>query len=226
MITDYSSLVDKLVELTEDDGVEFLNYIPTAIQLAEERLVRENDFPELESNTTRTLTNIDSTPQLPDSWDYINYVYITLPDGKRKLLTRKQDDYLIDYWPDLSVQEEPKYYALDGNTNRLQVVPPADQTYSCIIRSFNTPTKLSIANPVNYFVTDCPELLLHACMVECVKFLKMWGQVQIWNGEYGRTRQGWLSQVQRQRRDDGETPYNPEGGQNTFTHTDATNSTS
>jgi hypothetical protein len=225
-ISSYSTLVDKLVELTEDDGTEFATYIPTAIQLAEERLVRENDFPELESSTTRTITTGSPDPQLPDSWDYINYVFITLPSGERKLLKRKQDDYLIDYWPNLSIQEEPKYYALDGNTNKLKVVPPADQTYQCTIRSFNTPTKLSASNPVNYFITDCPELLLNACMIECVKFLKMWGQIDIWEGQYHRTRQGWNSQAQRMRRDDGETPHNPDGGQNTFAHTEISNSTS
>jgi len=225
-ITDYNSLVANLQELTEDDGQEFLDYIPTAIQLAEERLIKENDFPELESDTSRTITTASPDPQLPDSWAYINYVYITLPDGKRKILTRKQDDYLIDYWPDPAIQDEPKYYALDGNTNRLLVIPPADQTYSMTIRSVNKPQKLSTGSPVNYFVTDCPELLLQACMVECAKFLKMWGQVDIWETQYTRTRAGWNSQAQRQRRDDGETPHNPDGGQNTFAHTEMSNSTS
>jgi hypothetical protein len=174
----------------------------------------------------RTITLADPDPQLPDSWDYINFVYVVLPDGKRKILTRKQDDYLIDYWPDPSVKDEPKYYALDGNTNRLKVIPPADQTYSLNIRSVNTPKKLSAVDPVNYYITDCPELLFHACMAECVKFLKMWGQIDTWEGQYNRTRQGWNSQAQRQRRDDGETPHNPDGGQNTFTHTEISNSTS
>lgn len=225
-ITDYTSLVQNLVDLTEDDGTEFAAYIPTAIQLAEERLIREVDFPELESDTNRTLTTIAPDPQLPDSWNYINYVFITLPDGSRKLLQRKQDDFLIDFWPDPSIQDEPKYYALDGNTNRLKVIPPADQTYNCVIRSINSPQLLSVGNPINYFITDCPELLLHACMVECVKFLKMWGQIQVWEQQYTRTRAGWMSQAQRQRRDDGETPHNPDGGQNTFTHTETSNSTS
>lgn len=225
-ITDYNSLVANLQELTEDDGQEFLDYIPTAIQLAEERIIRENDFPELESDTSRTITTVAPDPQLPDSWAYINFVYITLSDGKRKILTRKQDDYLIDFWPDPAIRDEPKYYALDGNTNRLLVVPPADQTYDMVIRSVNKPQKLSAGNPVNYFISDCSELLLHACMIECVKFLKMWGQVDIWEAQYNRTRAGWNSQAQRQRSDDGETPHNPDGGQNTFAHNEISNSTS
>jgi len=225
-ITDYNSLVTNLQEITEDDGQEFLNYIPTAIQLAEERIIKENDFPELESDTTRTITTVSPDPQLPDSWAYINFVYITRPDGSRKILGRKKDDYLVDYWPNPSIKDEPKYYALDGNTNRLTVIPPADQTYPLVIRSVNKPVKLSVGNPVNYFITDCPELLLSACMIECAKFLKMWGQVDIWEAQYNRTRQGWNSQAQRQRMDDGETPHNPDGGQNTFTITERANSTS
>ena len=223
-ITDYDSLIDNLVQVTEDDGAEFLAYLPTAVGLAEDRLVRENDFPEISSDTTNFLTTGSPDPALPSAWNYINFFYIKA-GLKNKMLIRKQDDFLIDYWPDEAIRGEPKYYSLDGDSGKLKVVPPADATYEYTIRSVNSPTKLSTTNQTNIFIVEAPELLFHACMVACARFLKMWDQVPIWEQAYLTSQRSWNGQAQRQRRDDGETPHNPDGGQNTVLHTLGSNST-
>lgn len=224
-ITNYTTLVENLIAVTEDDGDEFAAYLPTAIALAEERLIKENDWPELSADTTGTLTPLTPDAAIPNNHNYINYFYVTIGD-KRKLLQRKTDDFLVDYWPDLSITGEPKYYSYNGNSGELKVIPPTDDNINYTIRSVNAPANLSAINPTNIFIEEAPELLFHACMVECVKFLKMWGQIQVWEQAYQTSREGWLSQTQRQRRDAGETPHNPDGGPNTYFHTSATKSSS
>jgi hypothetical protein len=225
LISDYNTLVQALIDTTEDDGSEFAAYIPTAVALAEDRLIRDIDWPELDSDTTGFITTTSSGPLLPTDWEYIKFVQIKVGQ-QRKLLRRKSDDFLIDYWPDETQQDEPKYYSLNADTGRLKVAPNPDQTYEYLIRSVNKPPRLSTTNQTNIFMDKAPEVLFNACMCECARFLKMWQQVQIWEQIYQERAMGWMKQTQRQRRDDGDTPQNPEGGQNTALHTEIGRSTS
>ena len=55
-ITNYSTLVDAVKDLAEDDGTEFSNFIPTAIQLAHFTLIRILDLPDAEKIVTGSLT--------------------------------------------------------------------------------------------------------------------------------------------------------------------------
>ena len=60
-ITNYSTLVQNIQDATETDGAEFIAYIPTAIALAEEKLFRELDLPELETVATGSLSSGTNT---------------------------------------------------------------------------------------------------------------------------------------------------------------------
>jgi hypothetical protein len=228
-ITNYSSLVSAIINVTEDDGSEFADYIPTAINLAMNRMIRENDFPQLQSVEVGTIPSGSGTLIQPDDWEWTKYLYITV-GTVRKLLRRKQEDFLIDYWPDLSILGEPKYYQepisyAPSAADKMQVYPNADQDYPYTLIYVPTPV-LDITNSTNYFTEKCPELLFHACMVECARFLKMWNQVQIWEQAYQTSRGAWNAEAQRQRRDNGETPHNPDGGPNTYLHTTGADSSS
>lgn len=225
-ITNYTTLVSNIQEITEDDGAEFLTYIPTAIDLAEERLIRECDFPELEQSDFGSLTQGLPTLPLPTGYKTIQFFNVTLTSGDRKFLIFKPDDYIIDYWPNASTQDEPKYYGLEGTTNNLVIAPTPDSAYSYQLKFTKSPTKLSDSNQTNYFIDNLKDVLFSACLQECAKFLKAWSQVQVFEGEYQRSRAAWNEQAARQRRDDGNTPANPEGGQNTITHTLGSGSTS
>jgi len=223
-ITNYTTLVQNLKDLAEDDGTEFAAYIPTAIDLAEERLIRECDLPELYESKFGNFTAGIPTVPLPTDADYVTFFNITLASGDKKMLKRKTDDWLIDYWPDISDRDEPKYYSYEGKTFNLTVVPAPDIAYAYQIKFIKSPNKLSTSNATNYLVDNLPDVLFFASMVEMVKFQKAWSQLQIWQGEYVNARDTWNLLAGRQRRDDGNTPFNPEGGQNTIKHTSQSNS--
>jgi len=226
VITDYDSLVDNIVDTTEDDSLEMADYIPTAIDLAEERLIRENDFPQLERDATGSIIAGNSSITEPADYDYITFFQLTNAAGQRFLMKRRTEDFLVDYWPDTSVQDVPKYYSISGFTGQVLIVPTSDANYDYVIKHMKSPNKLSISNQTNYFTNKCQDMLFYACMVEIVRFQKAWSQVQVWETAYQNARQSWNLQAARQRRDDGTTPKNPEGGQNTVTHNLQSGSTS
>jgi len=225
-VTTYDTLVQNLKDVTEDDGAEFAAYLPTVVSLAETRLIRELDFPELETTQNGSLIALDYALPKVSEVEYVTFFYVTLTDGKRKLLKRRTDDYLIDYWPDPTLTGEPEYYSEEGTLNQFLIAPTPDISYSYTLRYMKAPTKLSPTVQTNYFISNLPDALFNACMVEAVKFLKAFSQVTIWEQAYQNSRQSWNAKAARQRRDDGNTPMNLEGGQNTITHTLQSGSTS
>lgn len=216
VITSYTTLVNNLIAVAEDDGQEFADFIPTAISLAEDRLIRECDFVDLEEKDTGNLTASNRSLTKPTGYKFPLY-FAVINGNTRILLKRKTDDFLIDYWPNTALAGTPKYYADDSATT-LALAPTPDQAYSYELKYKKQPTKLSTSNATNYFVTYCPDLLYHACMVELAKFMKAWTQVSIWEQEYTILKESWNTEQAQKRVDDGSKAFNPEGGQNTLKH--------
>jgi len=226
VITDYASLIQTIKDITEDDSSELSSYIPTAISLAEDRLVQELDLPELEAGYTGTCSTSSPYITKPMTKDMgITSVFVTSTDGKRTLLTRKTIDFLYDYWPKASVTSFPKYYTV-YDTTRLYLAPTPASNYAYEVRAFSVPTKLSSSNTTNYFTNNtCSQALLYATMVNISIFMKAWSQVDSWGGLYQTAASDWNYQAQRQRRDSNSTFSNPSTSQNTLKHTVGTGST-
>ena len=70
-ITNYTTLVAAVQEVSENDGSEFLAYIPTAIGLAEELLFKELDLEDLETKATGSLSSNVSTLNKPSGYEYL-----------------------------------------------------------------------------------------------------------------------------------------------------------
>lgn len=89
VITSYNTLVENIQAILENDDTEFVSYIPTAISLAEERIIRENDFPDLEFKQTGTIAvGVDSLTK-PSGVNEVNYFFITVGGTDRKQLKEK-----------------------------------------------------------------------------------------------------------------------------------------
>lgn len=222
VITDYATLVSALQEVMEDDGAEFAAYIPTAIDLAEERLFRELDLYDLEQTATGNLTPDSNTLSKPSGYRVGHNFVITVSGNKRTLKKRKKD-YLEDYWPDSADTDVPKYYA-DNTQTQFILAPTPDQDYVYSIRYTSQPTKLSVSATTNYFTTHCKDLLYHAAAIEMLKFMKAGSQIPVVEEIYTKARDSWNIQAMRQRRDGSENPMNPDNAVNSIKHTTQTSS--
>ena len=221
-ITNYNTLVAAIQEEVEDDGQEFLAFIPTAIDLAEERLFRELDLPAIEEKGNGFLVANSPVMTMPANLRFENYFYV-LVDGKKRTLRKRTEDFLNDYWPDNTVTDVPKYYAL-GTETQFVLAPVPDQSYAYEIKFTKKPPKLSSINQTNYYVNNVKDCLLFASLVEMAKFMKAWSQIDFWEKDFTRARDSWNLEMMRKRRNDGETPANPEGNINSIKHTIQTNS--
>jgi hypothetical protein len=216
IITTYNTLIQAIKDNAEDDSTEFSDYLPVAIDAAEERLFRELDMPELEEGQTGSLVDGTYLYTKPTGYKFAEHFIVT--NGSTKVqLQKKQDSYIQDYWPDNSETDVPKYYG-DKNLTQFIVAPTPDDNYSYEIKFTQKPQKLSSTNTSNYYIEKCSDILFFACMVEMSKFMKAWDQIPLWNNEFTRERDAWNIQAMRYRRDGGITPMYSEGG-NTIKHT-------
>lgn len=215
-ITNYSTLVDAVKDLAEDDGAEFSNFIPTAIQLAHFTLIRVLDLPDAEKIATGSLAYQSNILAKPLDYRIPKYFSI-VSNNKKTNLRLKSNDYINDYWPDSSVTATPKYYS-DLSKTEFLIAPTPDLSYTYELKYVSDINTLSATITTNYFTDNCPDILLAAVMYEMSKFMKAWSQVTTWENEFTALKDTWNFEMSRKRRDNGSFPLNVEGP-NTVKHT-------
>lgn len=213
-IATYSDLRQQIQAVIEDDGVETIAYIPLAIDLAEERLFKELELPDLEQKTTGSLTTNNNLIAKPSRFKYMSHFTITA-GGQVYLLEQRTEDYLLDYWPNSVLVDQPVYYC-NASATEFKLAPTPGQNYFYEMKFHQIPEKLSVLNTTNYFLENCLDSLYFAALVEMAKFLKAWSQVQIWDADFQKARDSWNLNRSRQLRDNGATPNNPESGINSL----------
>ena len=74
----------------------------------------------------------------------------------------------------------------DGETNLL-IGPAADAIYTLEIGYYYRPTGLTSSNATTWLGTNAPDVILYACLLESMAFMKQEAQgMQAWQGMYDR----------------------------------------
>lgn len=217
VITSYNTLIQAIKDEAEDDGVEFSSFIPVAIDIAEDKLFRELDLPELLENAAGNLTVNSSSLTKPTGYEFAEHFIVTV-SGVKKVLKKKQDSFCQEYWPNETVYDVPKYYS-DNTITTFRIVPTPSTNYVYEIKYTRKPTKLSTSNATNYYVDNCQDILFAASMIEMSKFMKAWTQIPVWQETYNTLQEAWNVQQMRYRRDGSDVPGSGDTGPNSLKHT-------
>lgn len=215
VISNYTTLVSAVVNVTEDDSAEFRSYIPTAIGLAEDRMSREVDSQLFIVQTTVSLTASNRFASKPSGYRLGHEVIYKASSGDRKVLRKRTRGYCEVYWPYESSVAEPVYYA-DYDVSTFLVAPTPEQNTHMVITYEAQPTKITAAASTNHFTTYYPNALFYATMSEMAKFSKQWSQVPLWDAKYVEAIQGANNEGRRARRDANEPLSNPTPVNNTL----------
>lgn len=216
-ITNYSTLVQAIRDEAEDDGAEFLSFIPTAIDLAEERLYKEFDLEDLEQKATGSFSTGVNTVTKPAGYKFPIYFYVKVSSSFNQL-KKKTTTFIRDYWPDAVVTDVPKYY-VDDSATTIMVAPTPAGTYEYELKYSAQPTKLSAASETNYFTANLKDALFNACMSEMSRFMKSWNEMQQFEAMYAEARDSWNLQAKRKRMDsNSETSGKGNSAPNTLPH--------
>jgi len=211
-MANYTYLVDDIVAATENDGSEFLSYIPKMVNRAEERLTRDLDDYGLVTYTSVAVSSGINNITLPSGTRIVKNFNI-VANGTRINLLQRTDEYIRDYWPVSASTGTPEYYARRNNTTVL-IAPTPVSTFNGEVVHVSRPVTLASATPNNYFSDYCYDALFNATMVEAMVFMKNFDLVQLFEARYTQALQSLQNQARRTRRDDMETPASPAGADN------------
>jgi len=211
-MANYTYLVDDLIAATENDGSEFLSYIPKMVNRAEERLTRDLDDYGLVTYTSVAVSSGNNNITLPSGTRIVKNFNI-VSDGTRINLLQRTDEYIRDYWPVSASTGTPEYYARRNNTTVL-IAPTPSSTVNGEVVHVSRPVTLASATPTNYFSDYCYDALFNASMVEAMVFMKNFELVALFEQRYMQAVQTLQNQARRTRRDDMETPASPAGADN------------
>jgi len=198
-ITTYSELQTAIANWL--NRTDLTTYIPDFITLAETRINRDvakMALVGLEKRVTSTTTSGDAYVTLPTDVQTIKSVKLNTSPVRR--LRPMSLDAIEDAYPSTSVSK-PYAYAMVGAEIRLAPIP--DSAYTIEISYCYTPTVLSASNTSNWFLTDTPDLLLYASLLEAEPFLKNDQRIMTWQSMYDRGLESMDSLNNSQRFSDG-----------------------
>jgi len=215
-VTSYNTLVTAVQELAEDVGTELTSYMPVAIDNAEQRLTKELDIMGLTyTSNPIPLTMGSYLISKPTNHKLTYFVKTVNFSAVQNVLVHRQDDYLTEYWPDLTVTGTPKYYT-DVDELTFKIIPPANGSYSVVVKGVKRPDPLSASNQTNMFTRQASDALLFATMIEVSLWQRNDTAYAKYVELYTTARDALNNEGRRQRRDSGEAPRNPDSPANTL----------
>jgi len=220
----YSELLNDIRSTTEVSSTDFDNQLPRIVNKAETRLIKELDDFGLNTLTSVAVSINNPVVSLPSGTRIVRNLNVLVSasaaapagtaDTKVNLLPRTQE-FIFDFWPYVSASVgEPKYYAMQTNTN-IYIAPTPEKTYAAELTFVKRPVTLSDTDTTNYFSDFCYDALFYACMIEASFYLKSFNTVQLWQAEYKTAIDGLRNQARRTRQDDMAQAASPAGSADT-----------
>ena len=216
MTMTYTSLKTDIQTWAENTGTDFTNQLDTFIDNTQTKLSRDIDPVGFNENVNSTMIQGDRFVNLPTAVEpmLFNYVEIVV-SSNTKYLELKTLEFIKEYWPDNSLQGEPKYFT-NFDDERLYVAPTPDQNYEIKIGYQGKINPLSNTNTTNWYTQNASDALLYGCLSEANLFTKNMEDYNIYKQKYVESVTAINNEARRRRRTDYKFPGSPLG-ENTLT---------
>lgn len=166
---------------TPNDSLVFAQ-LPELINFGERRCARELKVLGFIVPAVFTLQAGLPVYPKPDRWrQTVSMNVSNTPTGTsvRQPMFPRVYEYIRQYWPDDTATLQsvygtpgpPKFYA-DYNYQNWIVAPTPDAAYPAEVLYYEQPALLGPSNQSNWLTQYAPRLLLYACMIETLLFLK------------------------------------------------------
>lgn len=190
----YDALVAALKSYGVRQDAAFINQIPTFIMLAENRLATTMKQDGFQAVVTGTLA-LSRIQVKPAFWrETISFDYTV--GTTRYPLRLRSLEYVKQFWPDITVQGAPRYYA-DYNINNFYVAGTPDMAYPFELVYYARLDPLATDHQENWMSLNAPQALLSAAMLEASLWTKNDAEIQKWMGQYQMAFQGLMEENKR-----------------------------
>ncbi len=165
--TELQTLLQDYLANTETTFVADMAFI---VRQAEERIYRDVLIPALRKSDT--LTTTISNRLLTKPTDYLApfHLAVTNGSGVTSILKPKQDDFLVEAYPNSTDTGLPLFYA-DHDVTNFSLGPVPDAAYSISISYMYDPPSITTAT-TSWLGDNAETVLLYGCLIEGYTFLK------------------------------------------------------
>ena len=185
----YTELTDAIITYTQNDDPAFIEYIPTFVQQAEERIYNSVQIPPLRKNVTGILPAYNSTTNpiamyLSCPGDFMSVFSMAIknaPTGYEYLLN-KDVNFLRAAYPNPTETGLPKYYALFGlnvvegapqDSLSFMFAPTPDINYNVELHYYAYPQSIVDAEDgTTWLSLNYSPVLLYGALLEAYVFMK------------------------------------------------------
>jgi hypothetical protein len=189
----FNSLISDLQAYLErgsgtTDPVVF-NMLPLLINNAERAIARRLKILGMNIPIVSTLTAGTAVYTKPNGWRRtisMNFGIATPADAAQNAATPlfpRQYEYCLAYWPDLTLTQQPQFYA-DYDYAHWLISPTPPINYPWQILYYGLPQLLDNSNQTNFWADYAPETLLYRTLMECTPFVKNDERMQTWQPLY------------------------------------------
>lgn len=190
MITSYSDLKASIAGYLHRS--DLTSMIPEFIADGETRIYNDLRVRAMEAAYSEAVAS--GTVALPSGFLEWKFLYV---DGDSALkLERKDAEWIYTNYPTRSASGKPKFFAREGET--LIFGPYPDSAYTIKGRYYKRLTALSDSNTTNWFITDAPDLLRNAALIEAAPYINNDKRIAVWESKYQST----LSRLHRTERNE------------------------
>lgn len=194
----YDSLVTDLGNYLQRHDTLIVGQIPSFVSLAQIRIPRELKILGFRQEVTGIISGDTLTTGImakPSDWrkTIAFYVGTGVNNNVHTPILERDYDYIRTIYPDPSITGVPKFYG-DGDYNHWLLQPTPDQTYPFKIPYYGTLTMLDETTQTNWLTVNAPDLLLYACLLEAVPFIKVDERIEVWQGYYNAAKTAIIAQ--------------------------------
>lgn len=195
---DYNTLTAQIQSYANRNEPAFVQAIPDIINQAMSRIYSEATTLGFQKTVQGSLVANSANVVKPDDYkSSINFQF-TIPQtptvaAETRFLLERSYEFCILYAPFPVMRGLPLFYSADLNVPQLNVgraqlyiAPTPEVNYQYEFTYLSFPPVFNAQNPVNFITDRYPNLLLYACMMEAIPYLKSDERIPVFESLYKR----------------------------------------
>lgn len=168
-------------------------YIPDLVRFGELRVYRDLRIRAMESALSVT---IDTSGNAAIPSDYMELKSSYINGSPVQYLQRRALEFIYEKYPTRSSDGAPKFIAREGDNFIFGPFP--DSTYTVKGRYYARLPALSDSNTTNWFITNAPDVLLFASLLEAEPFIKNDERLALWQTKYEQVKESIEAEESRE----------------------------
>jgi len=175
----YDNLTSLVLQYLERSDAAVVNFIPTAIMLAEFEIAENIKTLGQMIVADGTMTSGNPVIAKPALWRKTVSMTLTNSAGEKQPIYLRKLEYLSSYAPDVTVTGTPLYYS-DYDYDHWFVSPTPSANFAFETLCYTRLTPLSSSNQTNWLTRNAPNALLFGTLKQTAPFLKDDARLAVW----------------------------------------------